>query len=318
MKLPSEVQFNQEARFEAWRADIVQPDRQPDADTLSEETLLAAVRYTEVFGLLAADISTTPLSRAKRTRDDARRDGMNDFKLLFQIDGQSSVVQNDRVSELATGDLGLLDVSRPIDLVPRGNSGRWIALHFPRRTLVSHLGFEPRGGLCWRGDALPTRLLYRLLQDNTTDDGDAASGTAQSHVQLAIYNLVGALFGASDSSGHLSQADKLFQRVSGIVRQHLCDPDVGPAEVAAEAGISVRYLQKLFAARGTTYGHFVRSARLDHATRLLDGRAEGAAKLPLTSVAYACGYRDYAHFARNFRARFGHTPGSFRDNAGLQ
>jgi hypothetical protein len=32
---------------------------------------------------------------------------------------------------------------------------------------------------------------------------------------------------------------------------------------AAEAGISVHYLQKVFAARATTFGHFIRSLRLD-------------------------------------------------------
>ena len=90
------------------------------------------------------------------------------------------------------------------------------------------------------------------------------------------------------------------------------DPDVSPAEVAAEAGISVRYLQKLFAARAITFGHFIRSLRLDHAAQLLRQQTSIKATLPLTEVAYACGYRDYAHFARNFRARFGCAPGASR------
>jgi len=31
---------------------------------------------------------------------------------------------------------------------------------------------------------------------------------------------------------------------------------------------------------------------------------------PLSEIAYACGFRDYAHFARRFRKRFGHSPGA--------
>jgi len=31
---------------------------------------------------------------------------------------------------------------------------------------------------------------------------------------------------------------------------------------------------------------------------------------PLSDIAYACGFRDYTHFARGFRKRFGAAPGS--------
>jgi AraC-like DNA-binding protein len=31
---------------------------------------------------------------------------------------------------------------------------------------------------------------------------------------------------------------------------------------------------------------------------------------PLSDIAYACGFRDYTHFARRFRQRFGTTPGA--------
>jgi len=38
-------------------------------------------------------------------------------------------------------------------------------------------------------------------------------------------------------------------------------------------------------------------------------RAELAANQHLSEIAYACGFRGYAHFARKFRHRFGHAPG---------
>jgi AraC-like DNA-binding protein len=49
---------------------------------------------------------------------------------------------------------------------------------------------------------------------------------------------------------------------------------------------------------------------LDHAARLLDRRAALGANQPLSDIAYACGFRDYAHFAKKFRQRFGHAPGA--------
>jgi AraC family transcriptional regulator, positive regulator of tynA and feaB len=165
--------------------------------------------------------------------------------------------------------------------------------------------------LCWRGDALPSRLLGRFLAD-AGEESTAALGSTEFYLQLAIYNLVGALFDSSGLSCHFSSSDKLFARLCAITKRYFSDPDVSQIAVAAEAGISVRYLQKVFAARGTTFGHFIKSLRLDHAAQLLRQQNSINTGLPLTEVAYACGYRDYAHFARNFRARFGCTPGASR------
>jgi AraC family transcriptional activator of tynA and feaB len=78
--------------------------------------------------------------------------------------------------------------------------------------------------------------------------------------------------------------------------------------VAAEMGISLRYLQKLFTARGSTYTHYISSLRLDHAARLIKCRALMKTGQPLSDIAYACGFRDYTCFARGFRQRFGTAP----------
>jgi AraC-like DNA-binding protein len=95
-----------------------------------------------------------------------------------------------------------------------------------------------------------------------------------------------------------------------VIKDGFYDPDFGPVEVAAEAGISLRYLQKLFTERGSTCSEFIYSLRLDHAARLLHRRALLGTGQPLSEIAYACGFRDYAHFARKFRHRFGNPPGA--------
>jgi AraC-like DNA-binding protein len=86
---------------------------------------------------------------------------------------------------------------------------------------------------------------------------------------------------------------------------------LAPCEVAARAGISLRYLQKLFTERGSTCSEFIYSLRLDNAGRLLRRRIALGTGQPLREIAYACGFRDYTHFVRKFRQRFGHAPGAY-------
>jgi AraC family transcriptional regulator, positive regulator of tynA and feaB len=95
------------------------------------------------------------------------------------------------------------------------------------------------------------RLLFDLVR-GADQDGESAFSPADSYMQLAVYDLLGALFAPCDPSPVSRHADKLFARIRGVIRDGSADPDFGPREVAAVTGISLRYLQKLFTARGLT------------------------------------------------------------------
>jgi AraC-like DNA-binding protein len=56
--------------------------------------------------------------------------------------------------------------------------------------------------------------------------------------------------------------------------------------------------------------------RLDHAAHLLERRRSLGTGQHLNEIAYACGFRHYAHFARRFRDRFGHAPGAHLEGSG--
>src|SRR5262249_14021316 len=111
-------------------------------------------------------------------------------------------------------------------------------------------------------------------------------------------------------------ADKLFGRIRKVVKDGFADPDFGPVEAASQVGISLRYLQKLFTERGSTCSEFIYSLRLEHAARLLQRRSSLGTGQPLSDIAYACGFRDYTHFARKFRHRFGCAPGALSGGDG--
>jgi hypothetical protein len=68
---------------------------------------------------------------------------------------------------------------------------------------------------------------------------------------MAVYDLIGALVAPSDPGPVLRQTDKLFARIGGVIKDGFADPDFDPCAVAAKTGISLRYVQKLFTARGS-------------------------------------------------------------------
>ena len=265
--------------------------------------LVAAALKVEC-GLAALD-SGRNAYRSERTYRDARLAGADYYYAVFQVAGRSVFTQNDEVAQLAVGDIALLDAARPAACFTEHS--QWLRFQLPRQSLVSHLGFEPQGGLYASGSTLATRLLVDLVREADKSEGSRSS-PADSYLRLAIYDLLGALFAPSTSVSVSYYADRLFARVRGIIEDGFADPDFSPRRVATEAGISLRYLQKLFTARGLTCSDFIYSLRLDHAARLLHRRASLGTNQPLSEIAYACGFHDYTHFARRFRHRFGYSP----------
>jgi AraC family transcriptional regulator, positive regulator of tynA and feaB len=128
-------------------------------------------------------------------------------------------------------------------------------------------------------------------------------------MQQAFYDLLGALLVPPEPAPGSLHSDRLFKRICDVIRDRFADPDFGPREIAAEVGISLRYLQKLFTNRGCTCSRFIQSVRLDQAARSIQRRTSMKSGQPLSAIAYACGYRDYTSFARAFRQQFGHAPG---------
>lgn len=268
------------------------------------------LRSRNVCGFVGMDF-TCNASQVKRTERDVRRDDREHYYAAIQVAGGSTVFQHDHAVKLGAGDVAIVDAAKPVTYVAQDGCryGQWFCLQLPRRSLVAHLGFEPRYGSCGRHHTAAARLLYQLVLGAMDDEG-SPSVSADTYMRLAVFDLLGALLAPSDPGPVSLHADRLFGRVCSFMKACFTDPDIGPSEVASEAGISLRYLQKLFTARGSTCGHYLQSLRLDHAACLLERRALMKTRQPLNMIAYACGFRDYTHFSRGFRRRFGYTPGS--------
>ena len=114
------------------------------------------------------------------------------------------------------------------------------------------------------------------------------------------------------TSGNSTVRTAHLARIESFVRRHIDDPDLGPEEVAAGCGISVRYLHELLRDTNTTLGQWIRDTRLQAAMEDLKNPADRRA---IGEIAYARGFTDQAQFSRAFRARFGLSPSEARGRA---
>ncbi|MEO1630354.1 MAG: ATP-binding protein [Bacteroidota bacterium] len=98
-----------------------------------------------------------------------------------------------------------------------------------------------------------------------------------------------------------------LERVRDAAEAGLGDPSFGVDALAAEVGLSRRQLgRRLRASLDTAPGVFLRQLRLARAAQLLTQQAGTVAE-----VAYAVGYRDADHFAKQFRKTYGTLPSAY-------
>jgi AraC family transcriptional activator of tynA and feaB len=119
-----------------------------------------------IYGLTAAEVGSNA-HVVERTHRNVRVDGADHYVVLFQLAGRSAMTHNEEAVRFSVGDVVLVDVGRPATFFA-GNAGEsWntMALLLPRQALVSHLGFEPRGGLSRRNGTVVGCLLLDLIRN---------------------------------------------------------------------------------------------------------------------------------------------------------
>jgi AraC family transcriptional activator of tynA and feaB len=292
--------------YEEWRASIISTCGQFDPAFVEPEAFVGWSRSLTIHNFSAAEVgSNSP--RVERNDRHTRLDGYDIYGAVFQVRGTSFVAQHDEVVELKAGDLAVVDATKPLTFFQTNGVSERLCLHLPRQTLVTHLGFEPPAALSKRRTRA-MRTLFQLVQH--MDDDPVVSPETDAFMHLAVYDLLGAHLAPTDPQPNLAHTEKLFAKIRGIIGARFTDPDLGPGQVAAEAGISLRYLQKLFTVRGYSCGHFIQSLRLSRAEQLLRRRQLLDRDQPLSEIAFASGFSDYGFFSRKFQQRFGCAPGA--------
>jgi AraC family transcriptional activator of tynA and feaB len=145
--------------------------------------------------------------------------------------------------------------------------------------------------------------LSSLCRDAAPMDERTEAGIAE-----MTLGLVGAAIAAQGPAACTSPREALVQRILAFIDRNLDDPDLKPSQIAATAGISLRYLHLLFAAqRGHTVAGWIRARRLERCRAdLIEPNRT------VTEVAFRWGFSDAAQFSHVFSAKYGISPRAFR------
>jgi AraC-like DNA-binding protein len=98
-----------------------------------------------------------------------------------------------------------------------------------------------------------------------------------------------------------------LKAVLAILGRRFSEPDFSAQKLAAEAGLSERYVNELLYEAGASFTIRLNELRMRKAAELL-ARSKGR----ISDIAFECGFNDLSYFNRCFRRRFGLTPTAAR------
>lgn len=272
----------------------------------------ADIEVTSILlpGLMLGGGAISPMT-GTRTKA-MRTDGASDF--IFSFVRQAALIRDrDVETTVQPGDLLVTALDRPFSLTMREPQNSFLTVQASRRALAQFmLDIDDLATGSLSIDRPGLRLLETYVARLEADQ--LASAPMRDLVARQVLELIALAAGskveAAQSAGGL-RAARLAAAKDFVTRS--LDSALSAADVAAQLGVSPRYLHMLFDGEPLSFAEFVSEQRLARACAMLADPARRHWRI--LDIAFEAGFGDIGAFNRVFRRRRGMTPTEFRRDA---
>lgn len=306
MRITTNV-YPKEQRRDAWRFALKRLSL--TLDEADEATL-----YGELIQFKSSTgISFIRVTGTQQTWTIDFRDQPQTYWVALLLDGSATMRDSKQELRLCDGELICGQGDVPVQLSFAGDN-RTLIVQVPHSELTARLktpvGAAPRQIATDTGTARVFAGMLRSLADTINEiTTDQARPVELAFPEFLVTSLLEnappkALGGAAGMRA------ALLERIFQTIEIRLSDPDLNYQQVAAEHGISPRYLQKLFESINDSFGHYVKVRRLERCR--LDLRSPLHVQKSISDILFEWGFNDSASFSRAFREQYGISPREYR------
>jgi AraC-like DNA-binding protein len=301
-------------RLSAWREIYGRNVAHFDIEPLDDAPFHADVTFHQLPGIgfavgsrSDANYRMTP-ALAARARDNVI------FGAVIQ--GTGFISQFNREATIAAGSAVLLSGNDPSAFALR-DRGRGLTLSLPSDSFMPMIA--NRSGAFAKAIPAATAALRHLIEYLAIVQADFDSTSVELRRAIAqhIKDLAVLAVGATQEVTEIASRRGLrAARLLAIRREidrRFADPDFALPALAAQLGVTPRYVQSLLAESGTSFIDEVIRRRLQRAHEMLCSQLYSG--ITIIDLAYHCGFASVSNFHRMFRRVFGKTPSDARAQA---
>lgn len=292
----------QSIRF--WRESLCEAVFELEVDIDRNQPLCGSIIQHQLGSMAVSLIELDCRQTIKRTEETISRSFKAQFEFVVIQRGSAQLIQRRKALTLEAGDAVLIDGREPYELQTQNLrnlsfhiSAEWLETWIPKPAEIS--GTAIVGRSTW-GRAINAMVLP-LIQNR----GECDDMTSQE-----VGELLRAAFARHDSEPRTLKSSSLLEHLRELVKTFAHDTSLDVPKLASLAGVSVRYVHKIFADVSSTFGAELLNARLNIAERLLADPLFN--QLSISEIAWRAGFSDASHFSRRFKSKWHMTPGEIR------
>ncbi|GFM27496.1 acetamidase/formamidase family protein [Novosphingobium sp. PY1] len=306
MRITTNV-YPKEQRRDAWRFALKRLSL--TLDEVDEATLYGElIQFRSSTNIDFIRVTGTPQSWSIDFREQPQT-----YWLAIILDGSATMRDAQQEIRLGDGEMICGKGDSPVHL-SFASDNRSLIVQVPHSELSMRLktpiGGAPRKIATDTGTARVFAGMLRSLADTISDiTTDQARPIELAFPEFLVTSLLDNA-PAKALGGAAGMRAALLERIFQTIEIRLSDPDLNYQQVAAEHGISPRYLQKLFESISDSFGHYVKVRRLERCR--LDLRSPLHVQKSISDILFEWGFNDSASFSRAFREQYGISPREYR------
>ncbi len=224
--------------------------------------------------------------------------------VCLMLSGEGEVNQDGRRAVVHAGEYAFYDATRPF-FVDIAGAFDVLLVCFANGAVVREVGSTEvitaqTYGVNSVLTAMVANYLRRLAETMPVLGETISARLAATAVSLLA---IGAIETAKPRRQNSWTRSTTLKRIRSYALARLQTPKLSPAKVAAEMGISIRYLHALFRDEGTTFSNWLWAQRLDACRAKIC--APEFAQQSIGALALEFGFSNFSHFSRRFRQAYG-------------
>jgi AraC-like DNA-binding protein len=222
--------------------------------------------------------------------------------IVLQITGKSFIEQQGRTVRLAPGHWSVCDSAQPYILTSPAASQR-VLLLIPHERLDESIDLSEIIAHSFSGTTGVGRLVFAtagwLVEELAFVQAERAAALAETITQVIAL----AIQEKQSRSASAPARGTLGDRIRAYVAAHLRDPHLSLDSIAKHLNSSKRSLHRAVSASTGSIHDLIWHQRLEHCRRdLLD---PSRSRQTIAEIARSWGFKNFTHFSRAFRDRFG-------------